>query len=101
MKTAGIVHRDLKPENILIKQHQTNSDIKYIKVADFGLSKIVIPNEIMKEGCGTAVYVAPEVINEKKLYGNEVDMWSAGVIFYSLICRKLPFISHDRRTIFQ
>ena len=66
MNTAGIVHRDIKPENILINQNRTNSDINYIKVADFGLSKIVIPHEIMKEGCGTAVYVAPEVLTDDK-----------------------------------
>ena len=100
MKQAGFVHRDLKPENILVQQDRRSQDIIQIKIADFGLSKIVIPDELMKEGCGTAAYVAPEVLKSPKQYSSGVDMWSAGVIFYSLVCRRLPFISHDKKTTF-
>jgi calcium/calmodulin-dependent protein kinase I len=61
-----------------------------VKVADFGLSKIVIPNELIIESCGTPAYVAPEVL-KRKGYRKQVDMWSAGIIFYTLVCRQLPF----------
>jgi len=49
-----------------------------------------VPNEKMMESCGTPAYVAPEVLY-KQGYKKEVDMWSAGVIYYTLICRQLPF----------
>jgi hypothetical protein len=83
---CGIVHRDLKPENILIEKDTETEEIVKIKITDFGLSKIIVPNEIMMESCGTPAYVAPEVLL-KKGYRKEVDIWSAGVIFYTLVCR--------------
>lgn len=60
--SCGIVHRDLKPENILIEKDLETEEIINIKVTDFGLSKIVLPVEIMMESCGTPAYVAPEVL---------------------------------------
>ena len=52
----GIVHRDLKPENILCGE-----ELEDLKIADFGLSKMVLPKEKMDAACGTLSYVAPEV----------------------------------------
>ena len=86
MQSCGIVHRDLKPENILIEKDPETEEVTALKVTDFGLSKMAVPNEVMMESCGTPAYVAPEVLH-KKGYKKEVDMWSAGVIFYTLICR--------------
>lgn len=99
IQIAGVVHRDLKPENILIEKDLRTEEVIQIKVTDFGLSKIVIPDEVMIESCGTPAYVAPEVLL-KKGYRKQVDMWSAGVIFYTLVCRQLPFQSQDRKTTF-
>lgn len=96
---CGVVHRDLKPENILIEKDHTTDEVTQIKVTDFGLSKIVIPNEVMNECCGTPAYVAPEVLL-KNGYRREVDVWSLGVIYYTLVCRQLPFQSHDRNKTF-
>ena len=90
IQQCGVVHRDLKPENILVEKDPRNEEVIQIKITDFGLSKIVVPNETMLESCGTPAYVAPEVLH-KKGYKKEVDMWSAGVIYYTLICRQLPF----------
>ena len=86
MHFAGVIHRDLKPENILVEKDPNTSLVTQIKVTDFGLSNIVEPGEIMQESCGTPAYVAPEVLH-KKGYRKEVDMWTAGVIFYTLVCR--------------
>lgn len=86
IQKCGIVHRDLKPENILIEKDPESEEVSQIKVTDFGLSKIAGPEEVMIESCGTPAYVAPEVLH-KKGYRKEVDMWSAGVIFYTLVCR--------------
>jgi serine/threonine protein kinase len=53
----------------------------------------------MMESCGTPAYVAPEVLI-KKGYKKQVDVWSAGVIYYTLVCRQLPFQSPDRKVTF-
>jgi len=76
----GIVHRDLKPENILVN---TSSGTPVIKVADFGLSKLVSPNDSLKLACGTLAYVAPEVLQGTG-YNQKADLWSLGVISYLL-----------------
>jgi len=99
LQACGVSHRDLKPENILIEKDPETEEVTQIKITDFGLSKIVVPDEIMTESCGTPAYVAPEVLH-KKGYKKEVDMWSAGVIFFTLICRQLPFQAADRKETF-
>ena len=83
----GIVHRDLKPENILMTDKTDNADIRLL---DFGLSKIIGPNEKCTEPFGTLSYVAPEVLREKP-YDKSVDLWSIGIIAYLLLCGFLPF----------
>ena len=83
----GIVHRDLKPENILLITKGENSKIK---LADFGVSKILGPNEQCTESFGTISYVAPEVLQSKP-YNKSVDLWSVGVIIYLLLSGFLPF----------
>lgn len=84
----GITHRDLKPENILLVEPDLNSDIK---VADFGLSKLMKPNQdIMKTVCGTWAYCAPEVL-EKNNYKKDVDCWTLGVLMYILLSGYHPF----------
>lgn len=85
--TYGVVHRDLKPENILMTDE---SDEAQIKLLDFGLSKIIGPNEKCIEPFGTLSYVAPEVLTEKP-YGKEVDIWSLGILTYLLCVGCLPF----------
>lgn len=87
---CNIVHRDLKPENILC------SSIVNIKLADFGLAKIV-KSDGLKTFCGTPAYFAPEVLKRRGTvagegrYGKPADMWSLGVILYILLVGKPPF----------
>jgi Ca2+-binding EF-hand superfamily protein len=83
----GIVHRDLKPDNIMITQQ---NEYGVIKIMDFGLSKIVSPNERMVDGYGTLSYVAPEVLLRTP-YNKEVDIWSLGVILFYMLSGKLPY----------
>ena len=59
---SQVVHRDLKPENIL---YANDKDDAPIKVADFGLARVVSGKEMMKTACGTPGYVAPEVLKNK------------------------------------
>lgn len=83
---CGIVHRDIKPENILVETETKEGIIEEekivnIKLIDFGLSRAMLPNQVLIEQCGTLSYVAPEVLL-KKGYGKEVDLWSVGIIMH-------------------
>ncbi|XP_018601304.1 calcium/calmodulin-dependent protein kinase type IV [Scleropages formosus] len=83
----GVVHRDLKPENLLYADLSLDAPLK---IADFGLSKIIDEQVAMKTVCGTPGYCAPEILRGNT-YGPEVDMWSVGVILYILLCGFEPF----------
>ncbi|XP_020093681.1 calcium-dependent protein kinase 29-like [Ananas comosus] len=82
----GVIHRDLKPENFLFADKSEDSALKVI---DFGLSVFFKPGERFTEVVGSPYYMAPEVL--KRNYGPEVDVWSAGVILYILLCGVPPF----------
>lgn len=82
----GVMHRDLKPENFLFANKKEHSALKAI---DFGLSVFFKPGEKFSEIVGSPYYMAPEVL--KRNYGPEVDIWSAGVILYILLCGVPPF----------
>jgi len=81
-----VVHRDLKPENLLLDTKRN-----CVKIADFGLSTMMQDGEFLKTSCGSPNYAAPEVISGKLYAGPEVDVWSCGVILYTLLCARLPF----------
>jgi len=87
LHSMQIAHRDLKPTNLLLK---SSDDLTDVKIADFGLSKILGENTMMQTACGTPIYVAPEVLTGEA-YEREVDMWSIGVITYILLCGFPPF----------
>jgi len=95
----GIVHRDLKPENILLEK-TANGSIGQIKVADFGLARMVKQNDMMKTACGTPGYVAPEVLQNKGYSSGAVDIWSSGVILYILLCGFPPFYEEELPALF-
>nr|CAB3458360.1 unnamed protein product [Digitaria exilis] len=82
----GVMHRDLKPENFLFANKKETAALKAI---DFGLSVFFTPGERFTEIVGSPYYMAPEVL--KRNYGPEVDVWSAGVILYILLCGVPPF----------
>ncbi|CAN1749222.1 Calcium-dependent protein kinase 30 [Linum perenne] len=82
----GVMHRDLKPENFLFANKKEDSPLKAI---DFGLSVFFKPGEKFTEIVGSPHYMAPEVL--KRNYGPEIDVWSAGVILYILLCGVPPF----------
>ncbi|KAE8795682.1 calcium-dependent protein kinase [Hordeum vulgare] len=82
----GVMHRDLKPENFLYAGKEEDAQLKAI---DFGLSVFFRPGERFTEIVGSPYYMAPEVL--RRSYGPEVDIWSAGVILYILLCGVPPF----------
>ena len=87
MHNLGIIHRDLKLSNIALTKKNNKIEIR---ILDFGLSKILGPNQFCNEGYGTPGYAAPEVINRYN-YSFEADIWSIGVICYFLCMKRLPF----------
>ena len=91
----GIVHRDLKPENVLMTSKNDDSDIR---ILDFGLSKMIGPNEKCTEPYGTLTYCAPEIIIDEP-YNQSVDMWSLGVMTYLMLSGRLPFNAEDETDI--
>jgi len=98
----GIAHRDLKPENLLCSSDDRPEYQPFrVVIADFGLSKIFDSENPLETSCGTPDYVAPEVITAEGTYDKSVDMWSAGVITYVLLCGFSPFLSSTQTGLFE
>ncbi|KAK8838370.1 hypothetical protein M9Y10_032995 [Tritrichomonas musculus] len=82
----GIVHRDIKPENILINPQTLN-----IKFIDFGLSAHFEDGLLLDTNCGSPNYTSPECASGRPYNGFKSDVWSLGVVLYSLVCGMLPW----------
>jgi len=95
---AGVVHRDIKPENILLDRQGR------VKVADFGLAKLVGADETdparltmdapgfteIGHVMGTPQYMAPEQIQHPGDVDHRADIYSLGVVFYQMLTGELP-----------
>eukprot|EP00928_Gymnodinium_smaydae_P100140 TRINITY_DN9756_c0_g5_i1.p1 TRINITY_DN9756_c0_g5~~TRINITY_DN9756_c0_g5_i1.p1 ORF type:complete len:534 (-),score=124.75 TRINITY_DN9756_c0_g5_i1:55-1656(-) len=81
----GVVHCDLKLENFLFEQHGSD----FLKMIDFGFSR-VLQGDTAKDGIGgTPAYIAPEVL--QGVFDNRCDLWSIGVIAFALLSGSMPF----------
>ncbi|OHS93300.1 CAMK family protein kinase [Tritrichomonas foetus] len=90
----GIAHRDLKLENALL-------DTKgHIKLIDFGFSRFADPGQMFATPCGSPAYAAPEVIGGSSYDGKAADMWSCGVLLFSLVTGELPWKAGNRVQVF-
>jgi serum/glucocorticoid-regulated kinase 2 len=93
LHSKEIIYRDLKPENVLI---ETDG---YIKLIDFGLSRILPMNDIALTFCGTAEYCSPEMVNEVG-HDQNTDWWALGVILYEMLIGIPPFYDKNRDKMF-
>ncbi|CAG8753991.1 10481_t:CDS:2, partial [Racocetra persica] len=120
---VGVVHRDIKPENLLFEPipfcpskepkpslfdepKEDEGDfipgvggggIGRVKIADFGLSKVVWDEQTMTP-CGTVGYTAPEIVKDER-YSKSVDMWALGCVLYTLLCGFPPFYDESIRDL--
>ncbi|KAI9032547.1 kinase-like domain-containing protein [Phycomyces nitens] len=120
---CGVVHRDIKPENILFdpipivpSKNPVNTfddedkedegsfipgvgggGIGRVKIADFGLSKVIWDNSTLTP-CGTVGYTAPEIVRDQK-YSKSVDMWAIGCVLYTILCGFPPFYDESIRAL--
>lgn len=93
----NIAHCDLKPKNLLLR---TLGNDESVVLADFGLaSRFYSPNSLNRN-CGTPYFVAPEILL-KNGYDSQADMWSVGVIIYSLLSGNLPFVGARHLDLFK
>lgn len=92
----GVAHRDLKPENLLLDENDV------IKISDFGLSNWMpkTGEALLVTPCGTANYVAPEVLKERGYNGCVADIWSCGVILFVMLAGYRPFEDKNMNALF-
>lgn len=88
--SRDIAHRDLKPSNILI------TTFPNIKLSDFGLSGIMGSSNLMSTQCGTIVFSAPECFTGHNYNGVAADIWSSGVLLYTMLTGKIPWRSSSQ-----
>ena len=91
----GVVHRDLKLGNLLLDANNN------IKISDFGLSNQWHPGKKLDTFCGSPAFMAPERFLGMPYTGPEVDVWSLGVVLYTMVTGSLPFGGQDFRELWQ
>ncbi|KAF7222677.1 PAS domain-containing serine/threonine-protein kinase isoform X1 [Nothobranchius furzeri] len=85
LRCKNIIHRDIKDENIIIDK------CFHIRLIDFGSAAILVPGKLFYNFCGTMEYCSPEVLQGNPYKGPELEMWSLGVLLYTLLFSENPF----------
>jgi len=96
LNEMGITHRDIKPENILLDKDKEN-----IKVIDFGLSNYCTDKNLLHSSCGSPCYASPEMLSGKPYIGISTDLWSSGIVLYSMLVGSLPFDEQELHKLYE
>jgi serine/threonine protein kinase len=91
----NIAHRDLKPNNVLIDK-QFNA-----KLADFGLCHVSTAGKLLKTPCGSPLYAPPEILSSQDYDGKAADIWSLGILLYTMVTGTLPWSSENQIELFR
>jgi len=90
----SICHRDMKLENIIVDEK------KKVKIIDFGFGASGPKNKLLNFFCGTPSYMPPEIVQKKEYLGNFVDIWSCGILLYTLLCGAFPFKALSEKELY-
>ena len=96
LNNMGISHRDIKPENILLDKDKNN-----IKVIDFGLSNYCNKKILLHSSCGSPCYASPEMLSGEPYQGITTDLWSSGIVLYSMLVGSLPFDEQELQKLYE
>ncbi|KAK8565634.1 hypothetical protein V6N12_059190 [Hibiscus sabdariffa] len=97
LQEKHLIHRDLKPQNLLLS---TKGATPQLKIGDFGFARSLTPEDLAATLCGSPLYMAPEIIQNKK-YDAKADLWSVGAILFQLVTGKPPFNGNNQLQLFQ
>ncbi|XP_008783542.2 serine/threonine-protein kinase ATG1a-like isoform X1 [Phoenix dactylifera] len=97
LQENNLIHRDLKPQNLLLS---STDETPVLKIGDFGFARYLMPQGLADTLCGSPLYMAPEIMEDKQ-YGPKVDLWSVGAILFQLVTGKLPFDGNTHFQLFQ
>jgi serine/threonine protein kinase len=89
-----IAHRDLKPENFLLDHRMV------VKLADFGLCHADSSKRLLQTPCGSPLYAPPEILNGIEYDGKKADIWSLGIVLYTIVTARLPWTSDNTIELF-
>ena len=96
LNKVGISHRDIKPENILLDNKKEN-----IKIIDFGLSNYCSGKHLLHSSCGSPCYASPEMLSGEPYQGITTDLWSSGIVLYSMLVGSLPFDEQELQKLYE
>ena len=92
MHLKGFCHRDIKLTNVMIGKNGKP------KIIDFGFASTISKKKT--QYCGTPSYMAPEIVKRKGYYGDKVDVWALGVVYYKMLTGNYPFGSKKIKNYF-
>ena len=95
LKIKNISHRDIKPENILIRNN------KELLLIDFGLSCQFNEGELINTPCGSPCYAAPEMLLGNNYNGLASDIWSCGIVLFTMVCGYLPYEEETNEKLYK